>query len=132
MSTSRLLKLLLSGLSGLVVVALTPAKSSAAGTAPSGGGTRVGIPIDEDPPAAGEGAGRHLPDRLIEAARSGNVAPARGARSGNESRGERGEGNVAGNVQANDPALDHITTFDPRIVLTRPFEFATESETSAV
>jgi hypothetical protein len=35
-------------------------------------------------------------------------------------------------VQVNDPALDHITTFDPRVVITRPFEFATQSETSAV
>src|ERR1043166_5705508 len=109
MSTSRLLKLLLSGLSGLVVVALTPAKSSAAGTATSGGGTRVVIPIDEDtaaveedegdgvvkagmPVTVADGASRHLRDRLIEAARSGNVAPARGARAGHESRGERGGG----------------------------------------
>ena len=35
-------------------------------------------------------------------------------------------------MQVNDPALDHITTFDPSVVATRPFEFSTQSETSAV
>src|SRR5206468_11810799 len=36
------------------------------------------------------------------------------------------------NVRINDAALDHITTFDPAVVNTRPFEFSTQSETSAV
>jgi len=36
------------------------------------------------------------------------------------------------NRQVNDPALDHIVTFSPSQIVTRPFEFATQSETSAV
>jgi hypothetical protein len=36
------------------------------------------------------------------------------------------------NTQVNDATLDHVTTFDPSVVVTRPFEFATQSETSLV
>src|SRR5689334_13543340 len=65
---------------------------------------------------------------LTFAARPGKVS---GAEAGIQARGESSSRAVAGNVQVNDPALDHITTFAPPIV-TRPFEFATQSETSAV
>jgi hypothetical protein len=69
----------------------------------------------------------HLRDRLIRAVRQGELARVPGV-GGHTSRDGEGRGN--GNVQANDPALDHIVTFDPAVVRTRPFEFATESETS--
>jgi hypothetical protein len=52
--------------------------------------------------------------------------------SGKKSSGSSGHAAVGSNVQANDPALDHITTFPPSVVVTRPFEFATQSETSTV
>ena len=50
---------------------------------------------------------------------------------GQEHQGDR-EGDVALNVQVNDPALDKVVTFDPAVVRTRPFEFSTQSETSVV
>ncbi|MFL5414313.1 MAG: sialidase family protein [Myxococcales bacterium] len=83
----------------------------------------VGLGINNAP------TGR-LRAQLIRAARSGKLATGR-ANTGIQSRGESSSRAVAGNVQANDPALDHITTFAPPII-TRPFEFATQSETSAV
>jgi hypothetical protein len=50
---------------------------------------------------------------------------------GTASAGASGKKSVSSNVQVNDPALDHIVTFLPTIP-TRPFEFATQSETSTV
>jgi hypothetical protein len=50
---------------------------------------------------------------------------------GKSSAGASGKKSVSSNVQVNDPALDHIVTFPPA-VNTRPFEFATQSETSTV
>ncbi|HYS09490.1 MAG TPA: sialidase family protein [Myxococcales bacterium] len=108
---------------------------------------RVVIPVDDDEAvfdgdALGDatikgGIGlSHAPtgrlrERLIRATRSGafaRIAPL----SGREGRGT-GEGrDDRRNVQINDPALDHIVTFDPAVVATRPFEFATQSETSGV
>jgi hypothetical protein len=49
--------------------------------------------------------------------------------SGQKSSGNSGKKTVGPSVQVNDPALDYITTFPG---LTRPFEFATQSETSTV
>ncbi len=73
-----------------------------------------------------------MAQRLVRAVRSGLV-PVRGApAAGKESRGTGGGDDDAVNVQVNDPALDHIVTFDPAVVATRPFEFSTQSETSAV
>ena len=73
-----------------------------------------------------------MAQRLVRAVRSGLV-PVRGApAAGTESRGTGGGDDDAVNVQVNDPALDHIVTFDPAVVVTRPFEFSTQSETSAV
>jgi hypothetical protein len=42
------------------------------------------------------------------------------------------EDGIEVNRQVNDPALDHIVTFPASQIVTRPFEFATQSETSAV
>ena len=52
--------------------------------------------------------------------------------SGQQSPGNSGHRTVGPSVQVNNPALDHITTFPPTQVVTRPFEFATQSETSIV
>ncbi len=108
---------------------------------------RLVIPVDEDVAAFdgdGEGdvtvkgaiaprsSGGEMAQRLVRAVRSGLV-PVRGApAAGKESRGTGGGDDDAVNVQVNDPALDHIVTFDPAVVATRPFEFSTQSETSAV
>jgi len=108
---------------------------------------RVVIPIDDDEAvfdgdALGDatikgGIGlSHAPtgrlrERLLRAVQSGNL-PQSASMSGRDARGT-GEGrDDARNVQINDPALDHIVTFDPNVVVTRPFEFATQSETSGV
>jgi hypothetical protein len=121
--------------------------AGAAGTTSVGG--RLVIPVDEDAAvfdgddegdvtvkggiglALSNAPTGRLRDRLIRAARSGNLAT-RPAAASIQAPGQGSAGGHAGNVQVNDPALDHVTTFDPRIVVTRPFEFATESETSAV
>jgi len=118
-----------------------------AGTTSVGG--RLVIPVDEDAAvfdgddegdvtvkggiglALSNAPTGRLRDRLIRAARSGNLATRPAAQS-IQAPGQGSASGHAGNVQVNDPALDHVTTFDPRIVVTRPFEFATESETSAV
>jgi len=50
---------------------------------------------------------------------------------GTRSAGASGKKSVSSNVQVNDPALDHIVSFLPTIPM-RPFEFATQSETSTV
>ena len=76
--------------------------------------------------------GGQMMQRLVRAAQSGLVPLAGAPVGGRESRGD-GDGLAdQRNVQVNDPALDHITSFDPSVVVTRPFEFSTQSETSAV
>ena len=53
--------------------------------------------------------------------------------SGSTARGQGPGGGTPGpNTQVNDPGLDHVQTFDPAVVVTRPFEFSTQSETSAI
>lgn len=106
----------------------------------------VVIPVDEDNAAVdGESrgdvtvkgiglmsSGGLMRQRLGRTVQSDPVPSAGAPDGGRESRGD-GDG-VADqrNVQVNDPALDHITSFDPSVVVTRPFEFSTQSETSAV
>jgi|SRR6266850_1133686 len=77
-------------------------------------------------------SGGQMKQRLLRAVQSGNVPRQRSRGEGNDSKGEERGDSDAFNIQANDPALDHIVTFDPRQVNTRPFEFSTQSETSAV
>jgi hypothetical protein len=53
--------------------------------------------------------------------------------SGSTARGQGPGGGTPGpNTQVNDPGLDHVQTFDPAVVVTRPFEFSTQSETSVI
>src|SRR5437868_1049411 len=112
-------------------------------------GGRVVIPIDQD--SAGldsdspddvavkggirvRSAGGQMTLRLQRAVQAGQLVPLRSSgTSGRQSRGNGGDDRSdPRNVQANDAALDHVTSFDPAVVATRPFEFATQSETSAV
>ena len=73
--------------------------------------------------------------RLVKAVQNGRAfvsgpgIPITGARSRGNASSPVGGGS---NVQINDPALDHITTFPPSVVVTRPFEFSIQSETSVV
>jgi hypothetical protein len=76
--------------------------------------------------------GGQLARRLQLAIQHGALPQPGGNTSGHSNAGKSGHGAVDGNVQVNDPDLDHVTTFDPALVKTRPFEFATESETSLV
>ena len=106
----------------------------------------VVIPVDEDNAAVdGESrgdatvkgiglmsSGGHMMQRLGRTVQSDLVPLAGAPVGGSESRGDSDGLADPGNVQVNDPALDHITSFDPRVVPTRPFEFSTQSETSAV
>jgi hypothetical protein len=134
-------RLLLSRFAALFAAVLFAAAAKADGVAVNG---RVVIPVGEDGAVDGDSVGDvtvkggigllnaptgQLRNRLLQATRSGNL-PHGGSVSGQEGRGD-GPG-LPGNVQVNDPALDHITTFDPAKIVTRPFEFATQSETSAV
>ena len=77
-------------------------------------------------------AGGQMKQRFLRAVHAG-ISPntGRGIR-GRRTRDAGDNEDDAQNVQVNDPALDHITTFDPALVNTRPFEFSTQSETSAV
>jgi len=107
----------------------------------------VVIPVDEDasPLDGSEGdvsvkgallsGGGQLQRRLQRAVQSGLVSVQGAPVGGSESRGESSgdeDRDGSGNVQINDPALDHIVTFDPKVIVTRPFEFSTQSETSGV
>jgi hypothetical protein len=68
-----------------------------------------------------------------EAVRSGNLPQGPGL--GPVSMKSGGSGSGGGdllNFQVNDAALDHITAFRPEDIVTRPFEFSTQSETSLV
>jgi hypothetical protein len=76
--------------------------------------------------------GGHMMQRLVRAAQSGLVPLAHAPLEGSESRGDGGDRDDSRNVLVNNPALDHITSFDPAVIVTRPFEFSTQSETSAV
>lgn len=129
---------------GLVAIAFWPASAGAAGTVIGG---RVVIPVDEnagavDGDSVGDatvkgGVGMRSPggqmaQRLQRAIKSGLVPLDSAPVSGDEARGGGADDGTSGNVQVNDPVLDHITTFNPAVVVTRPFEFATQSETSAV
>jgi hypothetical protein len=74
-------------------------------------------------------AGGQLMQRLVQ---SGKMRHEDAPGGGDEGRGDSAELDEPGNVLVNDPALDHIVTFPPTQIVTRPFEFATQSETSAV
>jgi hypothetical protein len=76
----------------------------------------------------GRSMGGQIAARLQNAIRSGNLPKQPPTGKGNNQKGEGSGGENAINVQANDPNLDHTVTFTG----TRPFEFATQSETSAV
>jgi len=106
----------------------------------------VVIPVEEDASPTGEAeadatikgslisSGGQLARRLQRAVQSGLV-PLRGAPvRGREGRGHSDGDDDPRNRQINDPSLDHIVTFDPAVIgfVTRPFEFSTQSETSAV
>jgi hypothetical protein len=107
----------------------------------------LAIPVDEDNSPRGDdegdatvkgiglvSVGGQMKQRFLRAVQAGVVDPRGAARvSGRDSHDDGGgdDGDVR-NVQINDPSLDHITTFDPAVVRTRPFEFSTQSETSAV
>jgi len=108
---------------------------------------RLVIPVDDDDAALDtdspddltlkggiriRSAGGQLAQKAQRAVQSGRVVVSGTVRSGTESRGPSGDSRGdARNVQANDPALDHIARFNVTPP-TRPFEFATQSETSAV
>ena len=76
-------------------------------------------------------AGGQMAHKLQRAVQSGLVPLPFSRVRGQQHEGDH-EGDVALNVQVNDPALDHVVTFDPAVVVTRPFEFSTQSETSVV
>src|SRR6266849_2011653 len=104
------------------------------------------IPVDEDrAPVDGDAvgdatvkgiglisSGGHMMQRLLRAVQSGNLPTASTAIAGQEGRDDGENADDPRNVQVNDPTLDHIVAFDPTLVVTRPFEFSTQSETSAV
>lgn len=77
--------------------------------------------------SAGGQAARIMRKAVPESSLTVSGSPERG----NKSRGDGDRKDRGANFQVNDPALDHITTFSPPIV-TRPFEFSTQSETSVV
>ncbi|HET7825238.1 MAG TPA: sialidase family protein [Anaeromyxobacter sp.] len=66
------------------------------------------------------------------AVQSGNLPQGPGLPAASVAPAAAGGGGDLVNRQVNDPALDHIQTFDPAVVVTRPFEFSTQSETSLV
>ena len=107
-------------------------------------GNRIVIPVDDVFDTDGDDAtikasllsnGGQLAHQLAKAVQSGRALvsgpgiPVTGTSSRGNSQGGNG---VGSNVQVNDPALDHIVTFPPDEVVTRPFEFSTQSETSVV
>jgi hypothetical protein len=124
----------------LVAAALCPAVAQADLTKLNG---ILALPVEEDASAfdgdsLGDATvkgnvrsmGGTLAGQLHAAVQSGHLP---GSKSGSFGvHGKRNGKDVADklNVQANDPNLDYIQTFTE--VVTRPFEFATQSETSAV
>src|SRR3989442_10641250 len=104
------------------------------------------IPVEEDNSPRGEAegdatvkgiglfsTGGQMKQRFLQAVQAGVDPRGAGRVSGRDSHDDGGgdDGDLQ-NVQINDPLLDHITTFAPAVVRTRPFEFSTQSETSAV
>jgi hypothetical protein len=77
-------------------------------------------------------AGGQLKQLFLRAAQSGTFPLTRVDGDRDESRADGDGLDDGGNVLVNDPALDHIVSFDPKVIVTRPFEFSTQSETSAV
>src|SRR6266851_9639266 len=138
------LKFVLWSFAALIVLAYQPAAAQV-GTTVSG---RVVIPVDEDTTAFGgedatvkggvalRSSGGEMAQRLQRAVQSGLVPivvfPIAGEKDRGNSRSSSGLFDDLFNVQINDPRLDHIVTFDPSVVVTRPFEFSTQSETSGV
>jgi hypothetical protein len=126
----------------LLVAALVAPAAAQAQTSKING--ILAIPVEEDNSAfdadafgdarvkggVGRSMGGTMAARLQQAVRRGHLPPAKSTGSGRNGRGEGKDRDELTNVQANDPALDHIVTFTE--VNTRPFEFATQSETSAV
>jgi len=106
----------------------------------------VVIPVEEDtPPIDGDAegdatikgiglvsSGGQMKQRFLRAVHAGIVPNKGHGNAGLRTRDAGEDEDNVRNTQANDPALDHITTFDPAVVNTRPFEFSTQSETSAV
>lgn len=142
MKDARLSKFVLWSFAALIVivVAYRPAAAQV-GTTVSG---RVVIPVDDNIAAFGgddatakggislRSAGGEMAQRLQRAVQSGKVPIVVSPIAGEKDRGNSRSSDDAFNVQINDPALDHIVTFDPSVVVTRPFEFSTQSETSGV
>ena len=144
MTRTVLARLVVSSAAALIAAAYLPATAHGDTTQING---VVVIPVDEDNAAVdGESRGDatvkggvglmsnggHMMQRLVRAAQSGLVPLAGLPRGGRESRDDGDNLADPRNVQVNNPALDHITSFDPGVVVTRPFEFSTQSETSAV
>jgi hypothetical protein len=133
----------LAAVSAAVLSGVIYMSSSAKGDTING---RIVIPVDEDrAPVDGDGVGDatvkgvglisgggHMMQRLLRAVQSGNLPTADASIAGQEGRDDGENADDLRNVQVNDPALDHIVTFDPKQIVTRPFEFSTQSETSAV
>src|SRR3954470_22834358 len=106
----------------------------------------VVIPVEEDtPPIDGDAegdatikgigvvsTGGQMKQRFLRAVHAGIVPNKGHGNAGLRTRDAGEDEDNVRNTQANDPALDHITTFDPAVINTRPFEFSTQSETSAV
>jgi len=141
MKDARLSKFVLWSFAALIVVPYQPAAAQVNGTTVSG---RVVIPVEDDIAVFGgddatvkggmalRSSGGEMAQRLLRAVQSGRVPIAVFPIAGEKDRGNSQSGDDAFNVQINDPALDHIVTFDPSVVVTRPFEFSTQSETSGV
>ena len=144
MTRSALARLVVLSAAALFGAAYLPALVHGDATVTNG---VVVIPVDEDrAPVDGDSigdatvkggvglmsSGGHMMQRLVRAVQSGLVPIAGAPVQGHESRGDSDDLDNPRNVQVNDPALDHITAFDPTVVATRPFEFSTQSETSAV
>jgi hypothetical protein len=141
MKDARLLKFVLWSFAALIVVPYQPVAAQVNGTTVSG---RVVIPVDDNIAVFGgddatvkggmalRSSGGEMAQRLLRAVQSGRVPIAVFPIAGEKDRGNSQSGDDAFNVQINDPALDHIVTFDPSVVVTRPFEFSTQSETSGV
>lgn len=146
-SRTRTIHLPLSMLALLVAAALAPYSAGAQTPAPN---TVLAIPIEDgsgfDPDAVGfyafggpgtrgiktkgnigRSMGGQMAQRLHRAVRSGHLPRQRSNGRGDDRRGNDKDDDDVRNVQANDPRLDHVVTFPG----TRPFEFATQSETSA-
>ena len=144
MTRTVLARLVVSSAAALIAAAYLPAAARGDTTRING---VVVIPVGEDDaPVDGDSrgdatvkggigfisSGGHMMRQLVRAVQSGLVPVAGAPAGGHESRGDSDDLTDPRNVQVNDSALDHITSFDPNVVVTRPFEFSTQSETSAV